>query len=199
VVIGGGRVAARKVVALREAGAHVVVIAPDLCESLEVLAADDDIEVLSRYYRCGDLHGAFLAIAATDDSHINEQVWEEAKALNILVNVVDDPDHCNFIAPSVIRRGSLTLAISTSGRCPALSRHLRKQLEQAFGPAYANYVVLLGDLRSQTVGVLSLTDRRLFWREIFASDVLSLVISGNDEVARRRARAILERYLSGGT
>ena len=198
VVVGGGRVAARKVRALRKAGARVTIIAPQLSDPLRELTAAADVEVLERAYRHGDLEGAFLVIAATDDPAINERVWEEAQGRGLLVNVVDDPDHCNFIAPSVVRRGPLTLAISTSGQCPALSRRIRKQLESEFGPVYGDYVALLGELRHDAVDALPLAERRVFWQEIFESDVLSLLASGDREAARRLARAILQRHVSGG-
>lgn len=197
IVIGGGRVAARKVASLRRADARVTVISPDLCERLEQLALHEEVEVLRRDYRPGDLDNAFLVVAATDDPEVNRQVWQEARARDLLINVVDDPDHCNFIAPSVVRRGALTLAISTSGECPAFSRHLRRQLEKEFGPGYTEYVELLGHLRGRVLNALSLRERRAFWQEIFESDVLSLLASGNDEAARRTAEAILDRYLPG--
>lgn len=198
VVVGGGRVAARKVTALRRADAQVTVISPFLCKPLEELAGHGRIEVVDRDYRQGDLEGAFLAVAATDDPDVNRQVWEEARTRNLLMNVVDDPEHCNFIAPSVVRRGPLSLAISTSGECPAFSRHLRKRLEREFGPAYARYVELLGDLRGRVVDTLTMAERRDFWQEIFESNVLSLLASGDDGEARRRAQAILERYMHVG-
>jgi precorrin-2 dehydrogenase/sirohydrochlorin ferrochelatase len=188
-------VAARKVEALLAADAQVTVISPQLCDRLQRLAAAHRIGVLDRPYRRGDLRGALLVIAATDQPEINERVWQEAQALGLLVNVVDDPDHCNFIAPSVVRRGPLSLAISTSGRCPALSRQLRWQLEGEFGPAYGDYVELLGGLRERIVDALSFPERRAVWEEIFASDVLSLLASGDEEEARRRAEAILDRHL----
>jgi precorrin-2 dehydrogenase/sirohydrochlorin ferrochelatase len=197
VVVGGGRVAARKVRALRAADARVVVIAPELCRSLQTLREQDEIEVVERHYRSGDLKDAFLAIAATDDEMINRRVWKEARQRGLLVNVVDEPERCNFIAPSVVRRGPLTLAISTSGRCPALSRHLRQHLERQFGPAYGVYVELLGELRDEVVGVLSLDERRAFWEEVFGSGVLELLVSGEEEKARCRAQDILQRHLPG--
>lgn len=197
VVVGGGTVAARKVKALLRADARVTVISPDLSEPLQRLAADGDMEVLDRPFRSGDLERAFLAIAATDDPEINERVWQEAAGLGLLVNVVDDPDRCNFIAPSVVRRGPLSIAISTSGRCPALSRQLRKQLEREFGPAYGDYVELLGSLRESVVGALSLPERRAFWHEIFASEVLTLLAGGDRDRAHHRAREILEHHVSG--
>ena len=197
VVVGGGKVAARKVWALLRADADVTVISPNLSPGLQRLAAQDRVGVIDRPYRYGDLKGSFLVIAATDDPRINERVWQEARALGLLVNVVDDPDHCNFIAPSVVRRGPLSLAISTSGRCPAFSRYLRRQLEQEFGPVYGDYVELLGGLRESAAAALTMAERRALWQEVFASDVLSLLASGDHEQARRRAQVILDRHLSG--
>lgn len=197
VVVGGGKVAARKVTALRRAGAQVTVISPTLCGSLEELATCGHIEVVGRDYRQGDLQDAFLVVAATDNLEVNHRVWEEAHARSILVNVVDDPAHCNFIAPSVVRRGPLSLAISTSGQCPAFSRHLRRRLESKFGPSYARYVELLGELREQVLDTLTMAERRDFWQDIFESDVLSLLVSGDEAVARRRAEVILERHTHG--
>jgi precorrin-2 dehydrogenase/sirohydrochlorin ferrochelatase len=199
VVVGGGQVAARKVTALRRACAQITIISPSLCESLEKLAGQGNIEVVDRDYRQGDLLGAFLVVAATDDRNVNRQVWEEARTRNLLVNVVDDPEHCNFIAPSVVRQGPLSLAISTSGQCPAYSRHLRRRLESEFGPAYARYVELLGDLRGRIVNTLTMAERRDFWQKIFESDVLSLFVSGDDGEARRRAEAILEQHMDMGS
>lgn len=197
VVVGGGTVAARKVRALLRADAQVTVVSPNLCGPLRRLADEGQVQVLDRAYRTGDLREALLVIAATDDPEINEHVWEEAQARGLLVNVVDDPDHCNFIAPSVVRRGPLTFAISTSGRCPALSRHLRRHLEQELTPAYGDYVALLGTLRESVVEALPMAERRAFWQDIFASDVLSLLASGAGEQAHQRAHAILDRHLSG--
>jgi len=195
VVVGGGQVAARKVAGLRRASAQVTVISPDLCDPLDELAARGHIKVVDRDYRQGDLEDAFLVVAATDDPEVNHQVWEEAETRNLLVNVVDDPEHCNFIAPSVVRRGPLSLAISTSGQCPAFSRHLRRRLESEFGPAYARYVEVLGDLRARVLDALTMAERRKFWQEIFESDVLSLLVSGDDVEARHLADAILERNM----
>jgi len=174
-----------------------MVIAPLLCEALNAQAEAGDIKHVDRIYHRGDLAGAFLVIAATDDARTNAQVYHEAQERNLLINVVDDPVHCNYIAPSVVRRGPLTLAISTSGACPALSRHIRKELERDFGSWYSDYVDLLSELRAETMERLTMHERRVFWRELFDSDVRSLVSSGNHEQARRRAEAILWRHLPG--
>jgi siroheme synthase-like protein len=197
-VVGGGSVAARKATGLLEAQARIVVVSPTLCERLEILAGRGDIDVIRRAYRPGDLEGAFLAIAATSDPDVNQQIWEEAKARGILVNVVDDPAHCTFIAPAVMRRGPLAIAISTSGRCPALSRHIRQRLEEDYGAAYGPFVELLGELREQAVSALPLSDRNAFWKQLFHSDVLVLLASGDEAAARQRALEILSRNMSRG-
>jgi siroheme synthase-like protein len=196
VIVGGGAVAARKVRGLRAAGAQVTVISPNLCSALEEYAATGGVEVLRRDYRPGDLEGAFLAIAATDDAQVNQQVWDEAQAANILVNVVDDPDHCTFIAPAVVRRGPLTLAISTSGNSPALSRHLRQQLEQTFGPEYGTYVTLLGGVRQRSLVSVPPERRRALWNDLLASDVLDLIEAGDEVAARQRAEEIFRQHVS---
>ena len=196
-VVGGGRVAARKVIGLLAGGAHAVVISPALCDQLEVLAARGDIEALRRPYQPGDLEETFLVIAATDDPAVNRQVWEAAQSRGILVNVVDAPDRCTFIAPAVVRRGALTLAISTGGQCPALARHLRERLEQEFGPPYGRFVELLGELRKQAIIALCPSQRNALWEQLFHSDVLALLASGDEAAARRRAEEILDQTLSG--
>jgi len=197
VVVGGGVVAARKVAGLRAADARVVVISPTLCEPLEDLVARGEVEAVRRAYRTGDLEGAFLVIAATDDPTVNQQVWEEAQTRGVLVNVVDDPTRCTFFLPAVVRRGPLTLAISTGGRCPALARHLRQRLEREFGPAYGPFVELLGELRDRITSLLPPARRRVFWGRLFRSDVLALLAAGDEAAARRRAEEILTQSRSG--
>jgi precorrin-2 dehydrogenase / sirohydrochlorin ferrochelatase len=196
VVIGGGRIAARKVSGLRAAGARVTVISPQLCSALEEHAASSDVDVIRRDYHPGDLDGAFLAIAATDDVKVNRKVWKDARSRNLLVNVVDDPDHCTFIAPAVVRRGPLTLAISSGGNSPSLSRYLRQQLEQSFGPEYAHYVMLLGEIRRQSLVSVPAERQRAFWDDLLASEVLDLITMGDEIAARRCAEGILRQYAS---
>ena len=126
VVIGGGEVAARKVQDLLAAKANVTVIAPGLCGRIVALADEKRIVAHGRPYRTADLAGAFVAIAATDDEDLNARVAKDAAATNVLVNVVDRPALCTFTVPATLRRGDLTLAISTEGRCPALAGILRE-------------------------------------------------------------------------
>ncbi|MBI5079040.1 bifunctional precorrin-2 dehydrogenase/sirohydrochlorin ferrochelatase [Candidatus Saganbacteria bacterium] len=147
VVVGGGRVAERKVVALLRFGAAVVVVSSSFTAKLRCLARERRIELIRRRYRAGDLSGAILAIAATDDPAANEKISEDAEKGKILVNVVDKPSLCSFIAPSIIKRGPLMVSISTSGQAPALSKALRVKLEELISPRMGKLVEELGKRR----------------------------------------------------
>ncbi len=149
VVVGGGNVAARKVGELLEAGAHVTVISPSHTPELEALAQAGRIIIVGRPYRKGDLSNAFLAIAATDDAGVNQTIWREAEQQGCLVNVVDDAAHCHFIMPAIIRRGDVTVTVSTGGTSPALARRLRERLETLVGPEYGELAALLAELRPE--------------------------------------------------
>ena len=151
VVVGGGEVAARKVQDLLAAKANVTVIAPQVCDRIVALADEKRIVMHGRPYGTGDLAGAFVAIAATDDEDLNARVANDAAATNVLVNVVDRPALCTFTVPATVRRGDLTLAISTEGRCPALAGILREELEARYGPEYAELVSLFGEARKKMI------------------------------------------------
>ncbi|WP_176232902.1 precorrin-2 dehydrogenase/sirohydrochlorin ferrochelatase family protein [Candidatus Hakubella thermalkaliphila] len=148
-VIGGGKVAQRKVEGLVEGQASVTVISPSITRVLDALGAQGLIRIIRREYRQGDLEGAFLVISATDDEEINQAVFAEASEKGILVNVVDQPELCNFIVPSVVRRGDLVISTSTSGKCPALAKRVRKQIEKQYGLEYQEYLLLLSQAREK--------------------------------------------------
>ncbi len=147
IVVGGGRVAERKVNTLLTCGGRVTVVSPQLTEALAAWQAEDKFAWLKRAYQKGDLTGAFLVIAATDDTEVQRLVFEEAEQCNILVNVADVPKWCSFILPATVRQGDLTISVSTAGKSPALARRLREDLEKQFGPEYDVLLSLLGDLR----------------------------------------------------
>ena len=149
VVVGGGNIAARKVETLLEADARVTVISPTLVPALKALAEAGQIRVISRPYQNGDLSSAFLVIAATDDPNVNQMVWQEAEQCGCLLNVVDEPSLCHFISPATIRRGDITISVSTGGTSPALARRLREQLETLIGPEYGELASLLAELRPE--------------------------------------------------
>jgi siroheme synthase-like protein len=149
IVVGGGEVALRKVRTLLEAGAAVLVIAPTPCSELIALAQDKTIDVLYRNYQPGDLKGAFAVVSATSEAEVNEKVASEAERRGILVNVVDNPEQSNFIVPSTLRRGDLTIAVSTAGKSPALARKIRTRLEADFGAESASLIALISEVRSE--------------------------------------------------
>ncbi len=184
VVVGGGQVALRKVRVLLECGANVRVISPDVCFELSQLAESGEIEVFNREYRTGDLKGAFVAIVATNDSTTNLKVAKEAQRDAVLVNVVDDAENSNFIVPSYVRRGDVTLAISTAGRSPALARKIRTRLEKEFGDEYASLALLISEVRGEVKrqGIKVNGDA---WQEALDLDLLiELMRKGEDEKAR---------------
>ena len=137
VVVGGGEVAARKVESLLEAGAHVTVVSPRLLSPLSAIVAGGSVTHIARDYQPGDIRGCVLVYAATDDPKLHRELAAEARALGIPINVADVPELCTFIAPAVVKRGSLQIAISTGGASPAFAARLRRTLEDQFGTEYA--------------------------------------------------------------
>ncbi len=193
VVVGGGRVALRKVRALIEHGASVEVISPTLCPELNKLAETSEIKLLRRQYQAGDLKRALLAIAATDDKDINQQVVKEAKGKAVLVNAVDDLENSDFIVPSYARRGDITIAVSTAGRSPALARKIRTKLEKELGDEYASLVSLIGEVRAEAKrqGIKITGDD---WQEALDLDLLARLLKRGDV---EKAKAILLKNLTG--
>ncbi len=148
-VVGGGAVATRKVKTLLKCGAGVKVVSPDLTEALETLSRQGGIETDKRAYCSEDLEGFFLVIGATSSDAVNRKIGTDAEERKMLCNIADLPEACNFILPSVIERGDLTITISTSGKSPAFSKRLRKDLERHFGEEYAVFLTLMGAVRKK--------------------------------------------------
>src|SRR5260370_40444749 len=136
-VVGGGEVAARKVESLLEAGAHVTVVSPQLSQPMETIVARGRVLHIARDCERGDIRGSVLVYAATDDSRLHHELAAEARALGIPINVVDVPELCTFIAPAVVKRRALQIAISPGGASPAFAARLRRELEGRFGTEYA--------------------------------------------------------------
>jgi precorrin-2 dehydrogenase/sirohydrochlorin ferrochelatase len=149
IVVGAGEVAASKTDTLLGCGAQVTVIAPGGGESIRALARDGKLQWKQREFVPADLDGAFLAVAATDSAAVNEEVFRAGAERGVLCNVVDDPEHCDFFYPAVVRRGALQIAISTGGHSPALAHRLRVELEQQFGPEYEAWVEEVGRHRRE--------------------------------------------------
>ncbi len=151
VIVGGGEVAARKAEKLLDCGAEVFVISPKLTSELAEMEEQNLICHVATEYTNHFLNGAALVIGATDDEATNARISRDARAKGIPVNIVDDPNQCDFILPSLMQRGDLTIAISTAGKSPALARHLRQELEQKYGDEYELFLNILGKLRVRMV------------------------------------------------
>jgi siroheme synthase-like protein len=193
VVIGGGTIAEGKVLGLLEADARVTLIAPEITPTLRELAENGKITWEQRSYRDGDLENAAIAISATDDPAINHRVWEEARRRRILINVVDDPPFCDFIAPAIVRRGDITLAISTNGKMPALAAHLRRELEKSFGEEYEQLLEMTAPMREELATKhLDYTTRQVLWRKLFEeTNIIDLLRAGEIASARSLAKETL--------
>lgn len=184
-MVGGGQVALRKVTTLLQYGALVRVISPRLCAGLAKLAAADRIEFMHRDYSNGDLEGACIAVVATGSRSINQKASQEAKGSGILVNVVDDPELSDFIVPAVMRRGSLSVAVSTGGKSPALARRLKVKLGEQFGQEYGRLAEVIEGVR------LELKNKRIRpgsqrWQEAIDPDSMAALIREGKEGQARQ-------------
>jgi uroporphyrin-III C-methyltransferase/precorrin-2 dehydrogenase/sirohydrochlorin ferrochelatase len=195
VVIGGGETAEQKVLALLDAGADVTLVAETPTPHLDELAAQGRIRLLRRPYSAGDLEGAFLAIAATLDTQLNAEIFSEATQRGVLLNAVDDVEHCHFAAPAVVRRGDLAIAISTGGEAPALAKRLRGVLSDQFGPEWGALVDVLAEARAR-----ALVDRDVDfdtwaqrWEDALEDDLIGMIGAG----LREEAIELVRRTLAG--
>jgi precorrin-2 dehydrogenase len=189
VVVGGGRVAERKVLSLIESHAAVTVISPSLTERLRKEKSLKTIRHKSRRFRKGDLEGAFLVIAATDSQETNRSVSREASCL---VNVVDVPSECNFIAPSVVKRGPLTFAISTGGISPAMSKSLRKEIGALYGPSFSAYLRFVRKIRTRALAeIVDKKKRESFLKGIASAELLKTLRTKGPDAARKM---VLEKF-----
>lgn len=164
--VGGGRVAERKVQSLLKAGARVRVVSPQITATLRKLKQKGEILYRSGSFQVKDLNDVHLAIAATNDRKTNEKISNLCRRRRIWVNVVDEPDQSSFIVPSLVQRGDLVLAISTSGKSPALAKALRVKLEKEIGPEYSTWLKLLGAIRKKVLalGLSPEENKRIFQR-----------------------------------
>lgn len=196
VVVGGGVVARRKVSGLLASGARVTVIAPELERGLSELVSTGQIEHVAREFAAGDLAGASVVISATGRVDVNAAVANEAASVGALVNVVDDPARGDFHVPALVRRGPVTLAVSTGGRSPALARRLRERLEAAIGPEYGALAELLGELRPAVLARgRDEAARRRAWEAVLDSEVLELLRRGEAQAAREKAEECISLEL----
>jgi uroporphyrin-III C-methyltransferase/precorrin-2 dehydrogenase/sirohydrochlorin ferrochelatase len=198
-VVGGGEEAWRKAAELLRSGARVTVIADRLCPQLEAVAAGGRVTVLGRRYRPGDLAGAWLAVDASGEEVVNRACRREADRQRVLLNVLDRPALCDFIAPAVVRRGPLQIAISTSGQSPFLAAALRQRLEGLLGPEWAGFTALVGRVRRRLRRRgLGPPEQLRVYRRLTASPVLGLLRTGQSRKAAALAgRLVAEPVPSG--
>ncbi|UFS71681.1 bifunctional precorrin-2 dehydrogenase/sirohydrochlorin ferrochelatase [Geomonas sp. RF6] len=184
VIIGGGRVAARKAGRLVAAGASVTVIAPELCNQLQAIVSAGNATHLARGYSEGDLAGAFLAFAATDDEATNASVATEARRIGVLVDRVDAPADSDFGTPALLCRGDLQITVSTGGVSPALSRKIVETLETQFGPEYAEALELLGRVREKILTAKAGSEyNEPIFSELAALDLPAMIKNGSRDEA----------------
>jgi precorrin-2 dehydrogenase/sirohydrochlorin ferrochelatase len=185
-------VAERKVEGLLEAGASVTVVSPALTEGLEQKVREKKIRHYMREYRKGDLAGYRLAFVATDNSQVTRAVYEEAQESDVPLNSADDPARCDFILPSILRRGELQIAVATGGASPALSRMIREELEEYFSKDYEVLSDVVADVRRELKEKGIAADAES-WRRALNGDVRRLVREGDIEAAKRRLREEVAR------
>ena len=176
VVVGGGDIAERKVERLLECGAQVTVVSKSLTPVLKTRKKTGQMDHIDRDYEDQALDGAFMVIGATDRNDVNERISKDAMARGLLVNIVDDPDRCNFILPSLVQQGDLSIAISTGGKSPALAKKLRKELEKQYGPEYQTLLVIMGILRKRILaGDQRAADNKAVFEDLVHSDILQAI------------------------
>ena len=195
VVVGAGRIAARKVDGLLTAGADVHVVAPSLGDQVRAWRGEGRITVAERAFESADLDGAWLATAATDDHAVNHAVFEAGDARGVWVNAADDPDNCSFTLMSVIRRGDLVVTVGTGGRSPALATWLKERITAELGPEYETMVGLLSDARDAMQAEGRSTEEA-DWKRALDSGMLDLIRAGRVDDAKELLRSCLSSSLA---
>ncbi|MFC1823898.1 bifunctional precorrin-2 dehydrogenase/sirohydrochlorin ferrochelatase [Thermodesulfobacteriota bacterium] len=196
-VVGGGEVAQRKVDTLLQFGAEVYIVSRELSSRLSDYEKTDRVKVLGPEFHEDHLEGSFLVIAATDDPDLNHLIGEKAKEQGLLINAVDQPVDCNFIVPSILSRGDLLIAVSTSGKSPALAKKIRKKLEKDFGSEYGLFLILMGHLREEILSRgLPLDENRRIFHELVDSNILDSIGNKDWEEVSSIIDSILDMEIS---
>ncbi len=191
-VVGGGKVAERKIYGLLSEQAEVVIVSPEVTTTIARLAAHGQCCLQKRTYHADDLHGVFLVFAATDSPDVQQQIAVDAKASGIPVNVADKPELCTFHVPAVLRRGDLTLAVSTAGKSPALAAMVRQKLAGQYGDEYEQLLQLMGKLRPLVIGAADTSDeRKTLFQNILHDDIIHWIEGGRWDKICSHLRALL--------
>jgi len=159
-VVGAGSVAESKISSLLDSGAQITVVAPAAFKSVQDLASARKIRLVPRKFAPADLNRIFLVVAATSDPQVNRAVFHEARERGVLCNSVDDPPHCDFYFPAVVRRGPLQVAISTSGESPALAQRIRREIEESLDASCGDWVEEIGEIRREIMATFPPSEER---------------------------------------
>jgi len=192
VVVGAGVVAARKIQTLSAAGARVVVVASRVSATFEHTCQKPNIELIMASYSKDYLAGATLAIAATNDLKLNRQIYEDCQQLEVLCNVVDNPELCDFYVPAVVKRGDLQIAVGTDGNCPAYAGHIRQKLEEIFTDAHGRFLGELEIIRKQIIADIGdPADRKAVLGELVREKSFDYFIKNGPDAWRKRAKNMI--------
>ncbi len=196
VVVGGGAVAVRKATSLLEVGARLVVVAHKPSEAMTTLCTNSGAELVRDRYAKQYIGEAVLVIAATNDPQVNEQVYRDCQELEILCNVVDDPEHCDFFVPAVVRRGDLQIAIGTGGYCPAYAGHLRQKLETVITEEHGRFLAELESIRKEVIeGVSNEGDRKTLLGTLVDDESFEYFRQTGPVAWRERARDMIKTHM----
>jgi precorrin-2 dehydrogenase/sirohydrochlorin ferrochelatase len=195
VVVGGGVVAARKVRGLLRCGAPVTVIAPEVSKRIAELARKRRIVLKRRKFRSADLRGASLAVGATDDATLNEKIAKQGRSQGALVNIVDQPELCDFFLPAVLIRGRLQIAVSTGGGSPYCARLIRDELYERYNKGYGEFVEEMARIRETVIAAVPRSVRARVFGKMAGADIISLFVCGKRREAKRKMRRIVREAL----
>jgi len=192
VIIGGGAVALRKAETLVSTGARLVVVASGVTDTLQGMGKKAKVELVKSKYSKDYLVGAVLVIAATNNKQLNKRIYRDCQELEILCNVVDDPELCNFYVPALVKRGDLQISISTEGQCPAYAGHLRKKLEKIFSEEHGEFLSELEEIREQIIkDVPDASDRKALLGQLVEEKSFEYFVENGREQWRKYAEEII--------
>ncbi len=198
VIVGGGTVATRKAEAILKAGARLVVVAEKTDETMRGLCAKTKAELIEGRYSKDYLVGATLAIAATDNEKLNKQIYRDCQELEVLCNVVDSPELCDFYVPAVVQRGDLQIAVGTEGNCPAYAGHLRKKLEKIFTEEHGQFLAELEAVRKLvTKDINDAGMRKAMLGQLVDDESFEFFVAEGVETWRKRAEELIAKCKSG--
>ena len=195
IVVGGDRVAAEKATGLVASGARVEMLNETFCDEILAMAKQGQVTLRQKAYEHGDLVGAFVVVAATHEPSLVKAIWSETQERNQLVNIVDEPNYCSYILPSILRREPLTITVSTEGTSPGLAKRIRRSLEEQFPHAYGPYLRLASVARAHLrKHNISYDKRDDFFEDYYTSDILEFLVEGDTAQATHIVSELLRDY-----